>query len=96
VHKHEYEGKTYYVRSLSGSGRAKFLSLQTDDKAHMAKVVALGLCEEDGALTYNIDNESDIAEVLECDGATLQSIAFKLYAVSGLSSKALEEAEKNS
>lgn len=62
----------------------------------MAKVVALGLCEEDGALTYNVDNEKDIAEIGEVDGAVLQAIVLKLYEVSGLTKTAIEDAEKKS
>src|SRR5688500_7396930 len=90
IHKHEYEGKTFYVRALSGAGRAKYLELVQaggDSGPPMAKVVALGLCEEDGSPSYS-DNEKEIAEINEIDGAVLQSIVFKLYEVSGLSKKA--------
>lgn len=62
----------------------------------MSKVVALGLCEADGTLTYNVDNDADVKEIDEIDGAVLQAIVFKLYSVSGLTAKAVEEASKNS
>jgi len=99
VHQHEYEGKSFHIRALSGAGRAKYLELVAaagDSSPSMAKVVALGLCEEDGVLTYNVDNEKDVAEINEVDGAVLQSIVFKLYEISGLTKKAIESAEKNS
>lgn len=99
VEKFEHGGQTFYVRALSGAGRARYLELCRaggDAGPSMAKVVALGLCEEDGALTYNIDREQDIAEIGEVDGAVLQAIVIKLYEVSGLTSKAIEDATKNS
>jgi hypothetical protein len=99
VHAFDHAGQTLHVRSLSGSGRSKYLELcraAGDGSPSMAKVVALGLCEEDGSLTYNVDNEKDIAEIEQVDGEVLQAVVFKLYEVSGLTKKALEEAEKNS
>lgn len=96
VHVFDHEGQTFHVRALSGAGRTKYLDLchTGDGTPSMAKVVALGLCESDGSLTYNVDNDKDIAEINEIDGAVLQAIVFKLYEVSGLTKKALEEAEK--
>lgn len=96
VHKHEYEGQAFHVRALSGAGRSKLLSIVNDDKNQLAKIVTLGLCEEDGSLSFNVDNEKDIAEIQEIDGSVLQSIAFKIYEISGLSVKEIEKAEKNS
>lgn len=96
VHQFDHQGQTFHVRALSGAGRAKYLDLCKNDNPPMAKVVALGLCEEDGALTYNADNEKDIAEIEAVDGEVLQAIVFKLYEVSGLTKKAIEAAEKNS
>jgi hypothetical protein len=99
VEKFEHGGHTFHVRSLSGAGRARYLELCRvggDAGPAMAKVVALGLCEEDGALTYNVDNDKDISEIGEVDGAVLQAIVIKLYQVSGLTSKAIEDATKNS
>jgi hypothetical protein len=96
VEKFEHGGQTFYVRGLSGAGRARFLEMSRDGSPPMAKVVALGLCEEDGTLTYNVDNEKDIAEINEVDGAVLQLIVLKLYEVSGLTAKAIEDAEKKS
>jgi hypothetical protein len=97
VHKHEYEGQTFHVRSLSGAGRAKYLELCNEkDGPRMSKVVALGLCDESGNLEFNVEQEKDVAEIESVDGAVLQSIVFKLYEVSGLTKKALDEAEKNS
>lgn len=99
VEKFDHDGKTFYVRALSGAGRARYVELCRgggDAGPPMGKVVALGLCEEDGALTYNVDNDKDIAEIGEVDGAVLQAIVIKIYQVSGLTSKAIEDATKNS
>lgn len=96
VHSFDHGGQTFFVKSLSGAGRARFLELSKDGSPPMAKVVALGLCEEDGALTYNLDNEKDVAEISEVDGAVLQAIVIKLYQVSGLTATAIEDATKNS
>lgn len=99
VHRFEHGGQSFFVRALSGAGRALYLELcrvAGDGGPPMAKVVALGLCEEDGSLTYNVDNDKDIAEISEADGAVLQVIVIKLYQVSGLTTKAIEDATKNS
>lgn len=99
VEKFEHSGQTFYVRALSGAGRARYLDLCRaggDAGPSMAKVVALGLCEEDGALTYNVDNDKDITEIGEVDGAVLQAIVIKLYHVSGLTATVVEDATKNS
>jgi len=99
VHKFDHDGQTLHVRALSGAGRAKYLELcrtGNDGSPAMARVVALGLCEEDGTLTYNVDNDKDVAEIEQVDGAVLQAVVFKLYEVSGLTKKAMEEAEKKS
>lgn len=99
VEKFEHSGQTFHVRALSGTGRARYLDLCRvggDAGPSMAKVVALGLCEEDGSLTYNVDQEKDIVEIGEVDGSVLQAIVIKLYAVSGLTAKAIEDAEKKS
>lgn len=100
VHQFDHQGQTFHVRALSGAGRAKYLELcrTSHDGASppMSKVVALGLCEPDGALTYNVDNEADIKEIDEIDGSVLQVVVFKLYEVSGLTAKSIEEASKNS
>lgn len=100
VHQFEYEGQTFHVRAMSGAGRAKYLELcrasHDGSSPPMSKVVALGLCEPDGALAYNIDNDADIKEIDEIDGAVLQAIVFKLYEVSGLTAKSVEDASKNS
>jgi hypothetical protein len=99
VHSFEHGGQTFYVRAFSGAGRARYLELcrgAGDAGPPMAKVVALGLCEEDGALTYNVDKDTDIAEISEVDGAVLQAVVLKLYEVSGLTKTAIEDAEKKS
>ncbi|MBL8268057.1 hypothetical protein [Steroidobacter sp.] len=99
VEKFEHGGQTFHVRGLSGAGRARYLELCRaggDAGPSMAKVVALGLCEEDGSLTYSVDNDKDVTEIGDVDGTVLQAIVFKLYQVSGLATQAIENASKNS
>ena len=96
VHSFEHGGQTLFVKALSGAGRAKFMELCKDGAPKMGKVVALGLCDEDGTLVYSVENTKDVEEIDAIDGAALQAIVFKLYEISGLTAKAIEEAEKNS
>jgi hypothetical protein len=88
-----------FVRALSGAGRSAYMDLvkSADPNAPAVhRIAALGLCEEDGALVYRVDDEAAIKELGESDGDDLQKIALKLFEISGLASKSVEEAEKNS
>lgn len=91
-----HEGQVFHVRGLSGTGRAQYLAIaKAEDEFILHKVVALGLCEEDGSLVYNVDNKSDLEELMAIDGEALQAIALKVYEISGLTKKAVEDAPKN-
>lgn len=88
VHSFEYGGSIYYVRALSGKGLSEFQKLSKDGAAEVAKVAALGLCDECGALLNDPETEQAEAEFLLAASA-------KLLEVSGLTRKP-EEETKNS
>ncbi len=95
----EVDGERLYVRSLSGRGRHIYTQLFTQAKAANASVeshvvVALGLCDEQGQLIYRHDDDADLNEVLEFDGAVLDNLAVKVFELSGLTKEAQAEAEK--
>jgi hypothetical protein len=89
------------IRALSGAGRAQYMEMvraaeeaKTDLKSH--QVAALGLCEEDGTLIYDVNKDEDLAELKDLDGGFLASVSLKLFEISGLSAKAAEDTGKNS
>lgn len=95
-------GAVVHVRALSGAGRAKYLEINKkhidagEPAAPASKIVALGLCEEDGTLSYDVESVKDIAELNETDGKELEKIALEIFRVSGLTADAGEEAAKKS
>lgn len=95
----EFNGLKVFVRALSGAGRATYTKLASNTKngevISPQKVVSLGLCEENGDLIYSPENESDLAELADLDGAFLEAVSLKLFEISGLTKGASEEAEKN-
>lgn len=93
----EFRGKTYFVRELTGKGRAavrKLLTSQESDERE-AMLVALGLCDANGDLKYDASKPEDIAKLVDSSGGFLGAVVEKLFAVSGLAVKADEQAEKN-
>jgi hypothetical protein len=99
VHQLETDHGALYVRGLTGAGRATYLGLvheAGDAGVPMHKTAALGLCESDGTLVFDITNEEDMTELSEMDGDLLERICLKLFDVSGLSRRAQDEAEKKS
>jgi hypothetical protein len=94
-------GDPVYVKGMNGAARALFTQLGKDaDGLPMHVIAAIGLCEEDGTMLFDCSTDKGIAlaklELSEVDGIDLQTICLKLYEVSGLTSKAIEEAEKKS
>lgn len=99
----EISGGTVHVRALSGAGRAAYIELvRKYDPATPPthEIAALGLCESDGTLTYDSDDEKEraklLAELSQVDGEDLQKISLKIFEVSGLTKDAAEDASKNS
>jgi hypothetical protein len=91
---------TVYVRGLSGAGRQKFIDMNkaVEGIAAMHHVAALGLCEEDGTLCFDISTDKGLVmselELKDMDGADLGKIVSALYEASGLMSNAEKDAEK--
>lgn len=99
IHPCEISSGTVYVRAFSGAGRSAYLALvrkHENAEVPSASIASLGLCEEDGALAYEIDKEKDMEELSGTDGDDLKKICLKIFEVSGLSATATEEAEKKS
>ena len=99
VHACEISTGTVHVRALSSGGRAAYLALVEKNKPGSPPthdIVALGLCEENGAVAYDVANEKDMDELRELDGVDAEKIAIRIFEVSGLTKSAAEAAEKNS
>jgi hypothetical protein len=97
----DLDGQTIHVRAFSGAGRAHYTDMVR--KAEEAKtsvepheIAALGICEEDGTLAYDLSKPEDVAELKSRDGKFLADVSMKLFELSGLTAKAEEEAAKNS
>jgi len=88
-----------HVRAMSGVERSIYTGLVQEWKEKggtpVEIVAALGICEEDGSLAYDYSKPADVAELKQMDAAFLTSVALKLFSISGLTEKAIEEAEKN-
>ena len=102
VHEVTVNGKTFFVKSLSGEGRQSFseMSKEKDGSLPVQMIAALGLCEQDGSMCFDCSTEKGRilanVELKEVDGAVLQAIALKLLQVSGLSKDSAGDAEKKS
>lgn len=99
VHPVELDDGVVYVRALSGAGRQRYLDMASDGQTPSpARIAALGLCEADGTLVYDLDadDDVDVKELEELDGGVLDRIATRLFEVSGLTKTADENAEKKS
>jgi len=53
----------------------------------LVKLVAMTLCEEDGTLVYDVEKESDLAEVARKSPHALRSIAKAALKVNGMSTE---------
>lgn len=99
----EYEGESYPVRGMTGTERGKYMDLVAQRKAETKSesatpaveiIAAFGLCEPDGALSFDYTNAADIEELSSYDSGLLQACAMKLFELSGLAPGSGEAAEK--
>ena len=93
-------GTVVHVRAFSGPGRRAYSAYVDGAKDNggvsSEAVAAMALCEEDGSLSYDWQNAEDLAELAaHIDATYLDAISIKIFEISGLSKKAVEEAEKN-
>jgi hypothetical protein len=99
VHPCEISSGTVHVRALSSGGRSAYLALVAKYQPGSPPthdIAALGLCEDDGSQSYDPTSEKDMAELREMDGVDAESVALRIFEVSGLTKAAAEGAEKNS
>jgi hypothetical protein len=89
-----------FVRAMSGVGRMEYFRLVREagdgGMAPMHEIAALGLCDQDGTLVFDVENPADLAELAAFDGDVLQRICMALLDTSGMSARAQEDAEKKS
>jgi hypothetical protein len=100
VHPCEISTGTVYVKSMGSVERAAYSARVTKgDMPPMHEIAALGLCDEDGTICYDLSKEESRrqldADKLDIDGDDWQKIALKIFEVSGLTKEAREESEKN-
>lgn len=90
--------KLFYVIGFNGERRARWreIVLRNEGKECLSEVIALGVCNEEGALLFDVSNAEDIAKIAALDGKVQQDAAIKVYEVSGLTDKAEETAKKKS
>jgi len=95
----EWGGEKHFVRAMSGKLRSVYSELVQEKKdkggVPVEVIAALGICEEDGTLAYDYEKPADIAELEAHDAGFLTAVALKLFELSGLTEKKVEEAEKN-
>jgi predicted nuclease with RNAse H fold len=92
----QVRGQTYHVRGLSGKGLRLFRQLSKDgEPVTEVQMAAMGLCDESGALKYDVNNPAHLEELDEKAAAVIQKAALKFMEISGLTENAVEEAEKN-
>lgn len=92
-------GETVQVREFSGPVRAEYAEYMEASKANGGikphVVAAMAICEPDGALAYDWKNADDVQEIADhLSAADLDAIGLKLFEISGLTKKAVDEAEK--
>lgn len=90
----EVHGLTVYVRGLTGAERVQLQQMagaaqQGGEPLADYKIVALGLCDSEGARLF--DNPQDVSNL---DGMILDKLAKEILEASGLSQTAVAEAEK--
>lgn len=93
-------GESIWVRAFSGPGRAAYSAYVSDlgkegRGAAPEIVAAMAICEEDGSLAYDWQKPEDLAEIAgHFDAHMLDEIGLKLFELSGLTKKAVDDAEK--
>lgn len=93
-----------YVRTLTGAQSDKFkvfarkYTNPTDDQVigMQARMVAFGLCDENGVAPFDPDNADDVAEINEMPADLLDVIGTAFLTNNGLTKDAQEAAKKNS
>lgn len=95
----DLDGEKVCVRALSGKGRAEYMQMVEKQKENggvkVEVIAAMAICEPDGTLAYDPNNDADVAELASKDGGFLSKVALKLFDISGLTEKSIEEEEKN-
>jgi hypothetical protein len=92
-------GKDIQVREFSGPLRATYSEYieasKTNGGVKPEVVAAMAICEADGTLAYDWQKPEDLQELVDHISASdLDAIGLKLFEISGLTKKAVEEAEK--
>jgi hypothetical protein len=92
-------GQSVQVREFSGPLRAAYSDYMETSKANGGVqpqvVAAMAICEADGTLAYDWQKPEDLQEIADHIGAAdLDTISLKLFEISGLTKKAIDEAEK--
>jgi hypothetical protein len=92
-------GQSVQIREFSGPLRAAYSDYMETSKANGGikpeVVVAMAICEADGALAYDWQKPEDLQEIADHIGAAdLDAISLKLFEISGLTKKDIDEAEK--
>lgn len=86
-----------HVRALSSAGRSAYVQAVSGDRpAAMHEIAILGICEEDGTLSYDATKPDDVAELAGLDGGLLKTAVLKILDISGLGETALADSEKKS
>lgn len=95
-------GETIYFRALSGSGRAEFgklynqykeTGLDEQTRQIIIPMLSKSLVDAAGNQVYRVEDEHEIGDF---DADVFDEISQELLRISGLGTKAVEEAEKNS
>jgi hypothetical protein len=91
----EIDGKVYFLRPLTGAGREAYLRYVRDTANFTVPGIALfGLCDESGNVLGDPFNADHRAKIGSCDGQLTQTLADYFLDISGLTQKAVDEAEK--
>ena len=92
-----HDGVTLHVRSMSGEWRAEFMrKLKAEEAVSDVWLAAVGLCG-DGGEEFMVGQAltAKVAAIKDQDGALLNALARGTLEVSGLTEKAVEDAEGN-
>lgn len=96
----EWNGDKLWVKGMSGADRQDYRNRVTKAEANGGfkneYAFALAVRDENGVRQYDPDNADDIAEISELDGDLIDRVVLAYLGASGLTKKAVEDAEKNS
>lgn len=90
-------GKSVFIRSLSGNERDQYeqsvFNNQGSFRGLRAKLVAIGLCDENGtAMEFT---EAEVEQLGNKNGSVINRLFEMVKTLSGMDEDAVEEAEKN-